>query len=135
MKMISNCPCFLLQLIFLECFMFFASWSFNPHYASFESSLFFTLKILGSSLFRACSFNASLVVHFAGPPSFSFQICVILSLFFSLSQSWRQDSISRLSERMYRSRTFFPKTTVSRLCLDIRSFVTNLFAIFRNYDP
>ena len=98
MKMSFNCPYFLLQLAFLECFMFFASYGRSIHITHILQieSLVHALS-LGSSL---PNFLSALVRRwpFAGVPlffRFRFQIRVILSLFFSLSQSWRRDSISR----------------------------------------
>ena len=111
-------PCFLLQLFFLNASCFMHQWSFNSHFTSFESSLFFTLKILGSSLFRERARSTRLW-------SFVLWACLVRSSFPNSSpfflrdsvvrsnnKSWRRDSIPQFSERMDRSRPFFPKTTV-----------------------
>ena len=91
--MSSNCPFFLLQLAFLECFMFLVSLSFShfsihiPHSTSFESSLFYTLKSFRSSLFHFV-FSSVLAPQvdghsFCGRAFFRFdlrfQICLFLS--------------------------------------------------------
>ena len=68
-------PLFLAATLFLECSMLRASNGRSLYiFTSFKSSLFFMLKILGSSLFvsffRVCSLHASTVVRFAGAPFF-----------------------------------------------------------------
>ena len=96
MKMSFNCPCFLLQLAFLECFMsilssLMASFLFlSLQSTSFESSLLFTPYELEieSVQARSCVNGRSRACLF------SFPICSMYA------SSWRRDSILRPSERM-----------------------------------
>ena len=120
--MSSNCPCFLLQLTLLECFMFHVSkhqWSSNSHYThytSFESRLLFTLRSLGLSLpdiFRVHlritgRSRAGLLSFFV----FRFQFRFFSRWFLSL-RNWRRDSILRPPKECTKECcAFFPNTTV-----------------------
>ena len=83
---------------------------------SFESSLLFTLKKLKiESLFRARSFNASLVVHFAGAPSIFVSKFVRFFSRYFLSFSRKVGDGIRSWALPKECGTFFPKTTVSWL--------------------
>ena len=114
MKMSLQLLCFLAATLFLECFLFHASMVIQFTFTSFESSLFFPLTSLGSSLrfwarsrvigrSRACLFLFRFQILFA-----------FLSLFFlSLARKKLATGFDPSPLRISRScRLLTPKTTV-----------------------
>ena len=83
-------PCFLLQLFFLNASCFMRQMVVQFTFTSFESSLFFPLKSLGSRLtFRARSLHASMVVRFEGVPSFYVGLQIHLVFLARLGHSFK----------------------------------------------
>ena len=140
--MSSNCPCFLLQLTFLECFMFHASMVVQFTFTSFESSLLFPLSLRSSLfLFRfRFSISSLLASHwsFAGVPFFRFVSKFVpfpnsrnsLSLFLSLA---KLATGFDLAPPRKCSRAFSPKTMVSWALLKDLVLVT--YTIFLIWSP